>query len=739
PPPFSPPTYAIWVNSLWFLSLVISLNAALLATSITQPPRCSPERRARMRAFFADVEGLPALLHLSLFLFFSGLLVFLFNIDYTIFRWVIGCVGVFLTMYGWITLVPIFRHDSPYYAPLSGSVWLLYTGIPCAFFNVLAYLGFSRFCDLRNDYYRRAVGGVEMAAGETAWKQSSVIDLRTLGEDDLLEKFFDAIPGFFNSSLVKGLDRDSAPGLRWPFLLRTLLSSNSIPDSVKIHAADAMDVSFAYSSAPLGVEQVELALPQSIETGHALSHWCTSKDSLAKILMAVSQHDDRWIALAKDQFGLPEDALQDNIAHGDNSVLLSILIHLTRQFIHSCYYFDSWAWNFDIQRTVPGLQHEFCALWNEIVLDARNQGPDCGPIYLLLEICHAYIALHQGTDAAPTAFSASTDPHAFPLDPIMRRPSSHRSDSTPDYPHPFQGETQPVPAASPVHATAEEIIIATSPTDLAITWSDSTSPHAQSFPSASPTTEPVHMRILPKATSLPDPPVLTPDLNLPIQIAVSCQPPQSMLSATDSVEPDNPTTDVHSTTTREASHAASASSPTFPHPDPILAIVTPAPGERQKQDTCTATRSTTAHIEDISSMASPISQHIPSCGATLPLQEDHEATVLRFLDSDSPSSPIVIPASGSDVIPIEHPSSVESAPIRSAPESLPSSPLTTHSHVPSVSDAHVTTTIGAPSANVDLSASTPMVALPHLSQSVPRVPDIVINALPSEDVQHGQN
>src|SRR5580692_9168229 len=79
PPPFSPPAYAIWVNSLWFLSLVISLTAALLATSlqqwarryirVTRPPRCSPEKRARMRAFFADgadklhlpraVEGLP--------------------------------------------------------------------------------------------------------------------------------------------------------------------------------------------------------------------------------------------------------------------------------------------------------------------------------------------------------------------------------------------------------------------------------------------------------------------------------------------------------------------------------------------------------------------------------------------------------------------------------------------------------------------------------------------------------
>ncbi|KAF8475257.1 hypothetical protein DFH94DRAFT_603116, partial [Russula ochroleuca] len=98
PPPFSPPRYAVWVNSLWFLSLVMSLSCALWATSlhqwarryirVTQPARCSPEKRARIRAFFADgvdkmhmpwaVEGLPALLHLSLFLFFGGLVIFLF-------------------------------------------------------------------------------------------------------------------------------------------------------------------------------------------------------------------------------------------------------------------------------------------------------------------------------------------------------------------------------------------------------------------------------------------------------------------------------------------------------------------------------------------------------------------------------------------------------------------------------------------------------------------------------------
>ncbi|KAH9959204.1 hypothetical protein BC827DRAFT_1110583, partial [Russula dissimulans] len=36
PPPFSPPRYAIWVNSLWFFSLVLSLTGATTATILQQ-------------------------------------------------------------------------------------------------------------------------------------------------------------------------------------------------------------------------------------------------------------------------------------------------------------------------------------------------------------------------------------------------------------------------------------------------------------------------------------------------------------------------------------------------------------------------------------------------------------------------------------------------------------------------------------------------------------------------------
>jgi hypothetical protein len=42
PPPFSPPTYAVWVNGLWFMSLVISITCAILATLLQQSSPFSP-------------------------------------------------------------------------------------------------------------------------------------------------------------------------------------------------------------------------------------------------------------------------------------------------------------------------------------------------------------------------------------------------------------------------------------------------------------------------------------------------------------------------------------------------------------------------------------------------------------------------------------------------------------------------------------------------------------------------
>ncbi len=258
----------------------MSLSCALLATSLhqwarryirlTQPARYSPEKRARMRAFFADgvekmhvpwaVEGLPTLLHLSLFLFFGGLVIFLFNTDHEVFISVVWWIGFFLFAYVLITLLPLIRHDSPYCGPLSTPAWILYASMKYVTVNVLDFMILHIFSGLwaDNPYSRWScryrgwmLGGIEKAAEERASEWSSEIDARildwtlsALGDDDSLEDFFEAVPGFFKSTLVVCLERrfpetrliklwDAVDG----FIGRTS-SSNSVTESVKSRRVD---------------------------------------------------------------------------------------------------------------------------------------------------------------------------------------------------------------------------------------------------------------------------------------------------------------------------------------------------------------------------------------------------------------------------------------------------------------------------------------------------------------------
>ncbi|KAF8484587.1 hypothetical protein DFH94DRAFT_623933, partial [Russula ochroleuca] len=136
--PFHPPRSGVWVNGLWFLSLVISLTCALLATLVQQwarrylrvaYPRCSPHKKARIRAFYRQgveklhipwtMEAVPMLLHISLFLFFGGLSVFLFGVHLTIFKVVTAWIAICVILYACLTSLPIIHKDSPYSTPLS--------------------------------------------------------------------------------------------------------------------------------------------------------------------------------------------------------------------------------------------------------------------------------------------------------------------------------------------------------------------------------------------------------------------------------------------------------------------------------------------------------------------------------------------------------------------------------------------------------------------------------------------
>ena len=559
-----------------------------------------------MRAFFADgvdkmhlpwaVETLPALIHLSLFLFFIGLAIFLFNVNHNAFIAVIWWIGLFTTVYVWMTVMPIFRHDSPYYAPLSLTAWSLHASILHALFTVLAFISSSkfvsrdtwrRFRDLGEYYGNRMLGGVSKAAEETALKQSSGIDLGilewtigALGDDETLQKFFVAIPSFFSSQSVKDLKRPLPDTVRSKFVdsfggfLCRNFSSNSVSEEDKIRRfyicmnaakaiCDSRDIENILGSLfHLGLDQV----PISYRTAEILARWCTNNErrfssdfrqTVANTFLFVRERDDRWIGLAKDQFGMPEDVLRENIAHGDNSVLLAILIHVARQVIRT----GSWNWSvlwslskFDIHNTVPELRNEFCALWDEMVQQARDAPHPY--VFILYGIRHHYIALHEGTDADPTAVPAFT--HSWDNAPLeassypLCNNATHHPDSTvpPTQLDASRLESQPIPGGRIAPRQAKEANIISGPPS---------SP--EPFPHESAQT-------------------VTLVLNRVVSTEVSHLSSELSLStanlATNIVHNNQPTRDMPTNEIGDTSQTPTATLSTFPHPDSVPVIVAPS-------------------------------------------------------------------------------------------------------------------------------------------------------------------
>ena len=148
PPPLgeTPPNLpsAIRVNILWLLSLAISITCALLATLIQQWTRRymalsyhhdMPHERARVRTFLFTgmeyfrmrqaVEAIPMLLHTSVFLFFAGLVDFFLLSNKTVALVFIGWVGLFVSVYTALTVIPNIILSCPYHTPFTGLFWRL--------------------------------------------------------------------------------------------------------------------------------------------------------------------------------------------------------------------------------------------------------------------------------------------------------------------------------------------------------------------------------------------------------------------------------------------------------------------------------------------------------------------------------------------------------------------------------------------------------------------------------------
>ena len=476
------------------MSLVISLTCALLATLLQQwarrylkvtQPRYSLHKRARIRGFFAEgversllpwaVEALPALLHVSLFLFFVGLVVFLWNVDLTTFKLVLSWVSTCTTLYGCITLMPVFRHASPYNTPLTLLVWHTATRVSFTiiwwftpFVHLLGGLVYYRFRLLKERYRKLLEQGMQKTAEETALNSSSEIGARafmwtfaSLDEDLDLERFFSGLPGFRTSKVVDDplliLTSEQKKKLSTTLvgLLDRTFSSDLVPEPVKIRRATICVKALDPAEFPYACRQIVDRIlfndkwrgMRTADFGNTVRGWGNNGDLgtalvaqaiLTGIIAKVKRHDDSWFTLASNELRIPEADLRDYAAHGD-SLSLAVLIHVTRQqFTHHqtrpwpkdefWQVLDSLS-KFNVQDTSPELQHEFCALWDHIVLTAQNDHNQWMVWYTLGPIRNIYLTLHQDTGSIPTHFSASTTNY----DRVLLEPSLYPSCNIPDH------------------------------------------------------------------------------------------------------------------------------------------------------------------------------------------------------------------------------------------------------------------------------------------------------------------
>ena len=291
----------------------------------------------------------------------------------------------------------------------------------------------------------------ETAAPSLSLKSPPDLDTRALmwtfgrlDKDHELVRFFSGLPGFHTSKVLKQPLRCLTDEQKLEIFtaiigfLDCTFSSDLLSDRVKRQRVDICEKAIDLVDTPKAFLQIVRGLAsanrynepvlgpvQSTEIVQFVRRLGDRKgeDTATPIIRAlfsiavarVQRHDDSWFILASSAMAIPEAVLRSHVAHGD-SLSLVILIHIIRQqftYLHSTSW-TNWkisnvlisASKFDVRDASPELQHEFCALWNQMVRISQNDSDWTISRNILNSLRGVYIALHQGTDSAPPNFSA---------------------------------------------------------------------------------------------------------------------------------------------------------------------------------------------------------------------------------------------------------------------------------------------------------------------------------------------
>jgi hypothetical protein len=244
-------------------------------------------KRGRMRAYIFHgihrfkmaraVATMPTLLHISVFLFFAGLVEFLFPIQATVAYVTLGCIGMFTLAYVVLTVLPNIYLSCPYATPLSGSMWRIsQLSVIGYLWTILKFEGrcrkslpalwrlanqdasdrlrrwreaLEKKVDIRRQWLSQ---GMRKSIELSAYKADSIVvtdalewTLTALDEDQEIEDFAARVPGFFDSRVVPDAtlavlplmshQRNTEPvfGTRLYDLLKTCMPETSILDEEK--------------------------------------------------------------------------------------------------------------------------------------------------------------------------------------------------------------------------------------------------------------------------------------------------------------------------------------------------------------------------------------------------------------------------------------------------------------------------------------------------------------------------
>ena len=409
-------------------------------------PPLSPPKRARIRAFYSEgvenlhapwaVEALPTLLHISLFLFFAGLSVFLFNVHLTIFWVVTSWIVICVILYACLTFLPIICKNSPYSGPLSAFFSFCFTG--------MRYIFYKHFKKSHVPFFSHSM---RKTAEDYAQKLRNDIDFRTLwrtfkslDEDGELQEFFEGLPGLYSSKAVpKALEKFITPNMKALSkelidLISRTLSSNLVSESVKqnrttiwtkVIGTTHLIGDWVFLSRVLLKDWHRFL--QCVEFGIFAQNLKSSRDrvtalfaqcSVAMVISNVQkqERDENWYKLVFDKLNTTKPVLQRYLSHGDgDSVLLANLMLIVRPIVraysgstgsqqsdlfHATKKTLKSVCKFNIKRTLPELQHEFCDLWNQLADKAEyDERPlvKCITKAVLEHTRKLYGDLHQGT------------------------------------------------------------------------------------------------------------------------------------------------------------------------------------------------------------------------------------------------------------------------------------------------------------------------------------------------------